>query len=159
MNDESNSRTEAVIPALVIGYGNTLRGDDGVGPRVAGLIEAKRLEGVQTITCHQLTPELAEPVSRARLVIFVDAALDLPVDQVRATRAQPGGDPQVMIHITNPGGLLQLAEAVFNGHPEAWSVAVPVSEMGIGEELSAVAQRGVECAVERILELLQSEIA
>ena len=27
-------------PALVIGYGNTLRGDDAVGPRAAAVVQA-----------------------------------------------------------------------------------------------------------------------
>ena len=34
---------------LVIGYGNTLRRDDGVGPRVAEAVEGLRLAGVRTI--------------------------------------------------------------------------------------------------------------
>ena len=34
---------------LVIGYGNTLRGDDGVGPRVAEAIEKLNLPGVRTL--------------------------------------------------------------------------------------------------------------
>src|ERR1035441_6445297 len=63
---------------LVIGYGNTLRGDDGVGPRVAEAIEKLNLPGVRTLVCQQLSPEYADPVSRARTVVFVDAAVDAP---------------------------------------------------------------------------------
>ena len=46
---------------LVIGYGNELRGDDGVGPRVAREL-SPRLGvsfGVSAIDVHQLMPELA----------------------------------------------------------------------------------------------------
>ena len=63
---------------LVIGYGNTLRGDDGVGPKVAEAVEALQLPGVRTLVCQQLSPEHAEPISRARVVVFVDAAVDAP---------------------------------------------------------------------------------
>jgi hypothetical protein len=46
---------------LVIGYGNSLRRDDGVGPRVAEAVEALQLPGVRTLTCQLLTPEFADP--------------------------------------------------------------------------------------------------
>ena len=141
---------------LVIGYGSTLRGDDGVGPAVAELIEARQVEGVQVIACHQLTPELADPISRARLVIFVDASMDLPDDAVRVSQVLPKASHQVMVHTASPGGLLHLARSVFNAFPTAWVVEIPVAEMGIGEQLSSVAQRGVDQAVARVLELLSS---
>ena len=43
-----------------------LRGDDGVGPRVAEAVGHLRLPGVRTLICPLLSPELAEPISRAR---------------------------------------------------------------------------------------------
>ncbi|MGB7620863.1 MAG: hydrogenase maturation protease, partial [Terriglobia bacterium] len=57
---------------LVIGYGNTLRGDDGAGPRVAEMI-ARRFPQVDSLVLHELQPELAEAVSGYEEVIFVDA--------------------------------------------------------------------------------------
>ena len=60
---------------LVIGYGNTLRTDDGVGRLAAErLADDPRLDGVRVIGRHQLTPELALDVSQAALVVFVDAS-------------------------------------------------------------------------------------
>jgi hydrogenase maturation protease len=59
---------------LVIGYGNTLRRDDGVGVRVAELLAVDpRMEGADILAVHQLTPELAIDVGEATLVVFVDA--------------------------------------------------------------------------------------
>ena len=58
MNLESPAAIEAEL--LVIGYGNSLRRDDGVGPRVAEAIEALNLPGVQTLVCQLLSPEHAE---------------------------------------------------------------------------------------------------
>ena len=55
---------------LVIGYGNSLRGDDGAGPYAARLLQNMNDEGGwDIVACHQLTPELAETISRASLVI------------------------------------------------------------------------------------------
>ena len=58
---------------LVIGYGNTLRSDDGAGQRVAEKIGQWELPGVGALAVHQLTPELAENIAQADAVIFVDA--------------------------------------------------------------------------------------
>lgn len=58
---------------LIIGYGNTLRSDDGAGQRVAELVAEWQLPNVRSLPLHQLTPELAENISQAKLVIFVDA--------------------------------------------------------------------------------------
>ena len=53
-------------PALVIGYGNTLRGDDAVGPRAAAAVHGGGLPGVDALAVAQLTPVLAEPLAAAR---------------------------------------------------------------------------------------------
>ena len=59
---------------LIIGYGNPLRSDDGFGWHASRLI-ARELAGhdVEVITCHQLTPELAEPLSQCSQAVFIDA--------------------------------------------------------------------------------------
>ena len=48
---------KATVPAgvLVIGYGNTLRQDDGVGPKTAEAIAALNLPGVTATTCDLLS--------------------------------------------------------------------------------------------------------
>ena len=61
---------------LVIGFGNTLRCDDGVGPKAVLAVEELGLPGVRTLTCPQLTPELADPLSKVDSAVFVDAAVD-----------------------------------------------------------------------------------
>ena len=66
--------TQPVIELLVIGYGNTLRRDDGVGPKVVEALATENLPGVQPLVCPQLTPEIA--ASRDAPRGFVDAAVD-----------------------------------------------------------------------------------
>jgi hydrogenase maturation protease len=134
---------------LVIGYGNTLRRDDGVGPKVADAVEALALTGVRVLACPLLTPELAEPISRARMVIFVDAAVDTPLE-VQRRKLEPAPSSQVMAHAANPATLLALARDVFGHAPEAWLLTVPVAELGIGEALSPLGQRGFELAIEEV---------
>jgi hydrogenase maturation protease len=134
---------------LVVGYGNTLRRDDGVGPKVADSIEALGLPGVRTLSCPLLTPEIAEPISQASKVVFVDAAVDSPLE-VHRRRLEPAASSQVMAHAANPATLLAIARDVFGHAPEAWLLTIPVASLGIGEDLSALAQRGFDLAIEEI---------
>ena len=60
---------------LIVGYGNPLRSDDGIGWHAARLLATDpRLDGARVLARHQLAPELAADVSRASLVVLVDAA-------------------------------------------------------------------------------------
>src|SRR5664279_923389 len=102
---------------LVIGYGNTLRSDDGVGPRVADAVAALALPGVHALNCPLLTPELADPISQARVAVFVDAAVDAS-REVQLRKLEPAGSSQIMAHAASPATLLALARDVFGHSPE-----------------------------------------
>lgn len=134
---------------LVIGYGNTLRRDDGVGPKVAEAVAALAMPGVRALACTLLTPELAEPVSRANVVIFVDAAVDAP-REVQMRALAPAASSQIMAHAASPATLLALARDVFGHAPQAWWLTIPAEELGIGEDFSPLTQRGFEQALKEI---------
>lgn len=137
---------------LVIGYGNTLRSDDGVGPKVAEAVAALRLKGVETLACDLLTPELADPVSKADAVVFVDAAVDAP-REVQLRPLAPADSSQIMAHAANPRTVLALARDVFGHAPKAWWLTIPAKNLGIGEELSDLARQGFETAVAELKRL------
>ena len=145
MNCEPQVETEF----LVIGYGNTLRGDDGVGPRVAEAVGHLRLPGVRTLICPLLTPELADPISRAEKVIFVDAAVDAP-KAVQWRKLEPNESSQLMAHAADPRTMLALARDVFGRVPEAWWLTIPAEDLGFHEDFSPAAQRGFAEAMEKI---------
>jgi hydrogenase maturation protease len=134
---------------LVIGYGNTLRGDDGVGPRVADAVEALHLPGVDTLACQQLSPEHALPISLAQTVIFVDAAVDAP-KEVQLRRLEPKDTSQLMAHAADPRTMLALSRDVFGHVPQAWWLTIPAVKLDFSEDLTPEAQRGFEEAVEKI---------
>ena len=137
---------------LLIGYGNELRSDDGVGPKVAAAVEQMNLPGVQVIACHQLAPELAEIVSQARRVVFVDAAVDEP-REVRFRPLQPAESSQLMAHAADPKTLLAMARDVYGRYPEAWWLTIPAVNLEFGEQLSPRTRQGFEIALARIQEL------
>lgn len=137
---------------LVIGYGNTLRGDDGVGPRVADAVEALRLPGVHTLSCQQLSPEHAVPISLAETVIFVDAAVDAR-KEVQFRPLEPQDTSQLMAHAADPRTMLALSRDVFGHVPHAWWLTIPAEKMEFSEALTPEAQRGCAEAVKRIKSL------
>jgi len=137
---------------LVIGYGNALRRDDGAGLRVAEAIEALQLPGVRVLSCQLLAPEYADPVARARRVVFVDAAVDR-VDGVYFRKLEPGATSQLLAHAADPRTLLALARDIFGRAPEAWWLTIPAIHLGFGTDYSPEAEAGVHTAVAEIQRL------
>jgi hydrogenase maturation protease len=142
---------------LVIGYGNTLRADDGAGPRVAARASAWGWPGLTAMAVHQLTPELAEPLARAELAIFVDARLADGDEEVAYVPLEPSGSGSIHGHTSDPRSLLGLAEAVYGRHPRAWLVTLPAVDVALGARLSCAAERGVETALVGIAVLIERE--
>jgi hydrogenase maturation protease len=140
---------------LLIGYGNELRGDDAAGPIIAEKIEAMRLPGIRVIVCHQLTPELAEDIAGARVVIFVDASVEIDGDTARAMRIEPNPAAQLQGHLGDPRALLYLAQSLYGQAPMAWCVHVPAMEFELGAKPSRMAAHGIETAIELILSLIE----
>jgi len=139
---------------LVIGYGNTLRGDDGVGPRVADAVAAWRQPGVRALAVHQLTPELAETVAQAKQVVFVDAFHDQDGEEVKLRRLEPTHSAVTLGHVSDSCDLLGLARALYGRSPPAWCILVPGSEFQLREGLSALAARGLQAALQTISTLI-----
>lgn len=143
------------ISLLVIGYGNTLRSDDGVGPKVVEAVEALDLPGVSTLSCGLLTPELADPISKAGRVIFVDAAVDAPAG-VELRPISAAETAQILAHASDPRALLALARDVFGRAPKAWWLTIPAENLGIGEALSEKARRGFAAALVEIRKIAKA---
>jgi hydrogenase maturation protease len=130
---------------LVIGYGNSLRGDDGAGPFVA------RQLGAGALACHQLTPELAEPISRAQQVIFVDAHAGVPAGQIAIQRVQPRAS--AALHRFDPETLLFWSQQLYGRAPEALLIGIGAESFDLGESLSPAGKRAARKAVRTIRKL------
>ncbi|MCC6177585.1 MAG: hydrogenase maturation protease [Chloroflexi bacterium] len=159
---------------LAIGYGNPLRGDDGLGWHVARALDAmvgsEAVGGSEeavgsglatVLACHQLTPELAESIARARLVVFVDARAGGMPGRVEARpvddEAAPAGGWAFSHHVT-PALLLAAAAYLFGSRPAAYLVTVDGASFECGSELSAPVAAAVPLVVERVRELLGQRV-
>lgn len=143
---------------LIVGYGNKLRSDDSLGPRVVEDIATANYPGVRVRSVSQLVPELAAEVVEARIVIFVDALAD---PSRAAVELAPVGAEEITdwcTHSTDPRTLLALTRAVYRRAPEAWWLMVPGRNFDVGEGLSSVAEENLRQAIARLKKLIHAKM-
>jgi hydrogenase maturation protease len=125
---------------LILACGNTLRTDDGVGLWLAAWAEQRfsNQPGVRVIADHQWTPELAEDVSRAQSVLFIDCSLDSEPGSLHLTPAEPAsGSPEHNTHHLGAAELLALGRELYNSLPrEALQLTIGAASIEFGEAFS-----------------------
>ncbi|HVP61697.1 MAG TPA: hydrogenase maturation protease [Myxococcaceae bacterium] len=132
------------MSTLVVGIGNTLRGDDGVGPFVIDLLREARGGCLELRTAFGVVPELAQELPGHDAVVFVDA--DLRAREV--TLSPLATEERDRLHRFALARVVKIARALgFVGR--AWICSVPVISMEPGEKLSreAVLAAGRAAAV------------
>ena len=135
---------------LIVGYGNPLRSDDGIGWHAARLLATDpRLDGARVLAHHQLTPELAADVSRASLVVLVDAAAEGDPGSVAVRRiGSPPPTPITWSHHLTPETLAGLADALYGAVPPIVLVSVAAESFADGDSLSSALQQALPEVVE-----------
>jgi hydrogenase maturation protease len=145
---------------LVVGYGNALRGDDGVGWHAADRLAGDpRLAGAEVLARHQLTPELAEDVARASLVVLVDAHAGGGVPgevSVRRLRPRREGAPGWSHHL-DPEALAGLAGALYGAVPPMVLVSVGAASFADGDRLSPALRRALPGVVEAVARVVEEQ--
>jgi hydrogenase maturation protease len=140
---------------LIIGYGNTIRGDDGVGYQIAEAVAQWNLNHVRSLAVHQLTPDLAEAIAQAKTVIFVDAVATL--SEVKIEQLRPNYAASFTGHYADPRSMLALTRALYKVLPTAYRILIPAVNFSFGETLSPVTQKNVELALAKIKKLIYQQ--
>jgi hydrogenase maturation protease len=120
---------------LVIGIGNPLRGDDGVGALLAE--QVARQAAVRCV--QQLTPELAAALAHLDAVLFIDAWLAPAAAVPQLITLSPAAST-TSSHRLEPAALLALSQALYGHAPRAQQLLVPASGFEHGTALSAALQ-------------------
>jgi len=143
--------------ALILACGNSLRGDDAAALHVARELRSGLCQPETKIhSSTQWTPELAEFISQADVVIFVDASAVLPpgVVQTRAVSAIPDA-PGSLSHRSSPAGLLALAKRLYGAIPaRAFLITIGAKSFELSEELSEPVRLAIPEVIERIKGIL-----
>ncbi|HEY3262974.1 MAG TPA: hypothetical protein VGJ95_22340 [Pseudonocardiaceae bacterium] len=116
------------------------------------------MAGAQLVTRHQLTPELAAYLARARLVVLIDAAAEGRGEPgtVSVHRVEPGGQPPGWSHHLDPGILVGLAAALYGATSPAFQVTVSGAFFGYADRLSPAVRRALPEIVDIVGSLLTS---
>ena len=151
------SKENLISDCWVIGYGNSHRGDDGIGPYVANRVEQalKHRKGVQTRALYQLDPALIEELQDAATLIFVDASMEIIDNGWKWTRIEP--DFRGFYHVTHlfgPCFLLGLIHSLYQRYPDTWLVTVQGDKFDFKESLTPGAGNRACQAVSEILNFL-----
>lgn len=123
---------------LIIGFGNVLRGDDGIGWLGANVLGSEYAadEAVEIVACQQLLPEHAEILSRADVAIFLDSQFCAEYDLRCAPLISVSPQPNSITHHLNPENLMGLARALYGRCPRSFLVSVGGASFDCGAECS-----------------------
>jgi len=122
---------------LIIGFGNPLRSDDAVGWHLARRLSAELTNrDVEVIAAHQLLPEMAEDVSRAERVLFIDAATEGKPGTVRCERVSPAVAGRADTHQLSPAVILRMEQELYGRCPSAFLLTVTGECFETGDKMS-----------------------
>ena len=140
----------ASIHPLIIGIGNPLRSDDGLGWTVAEQLYRECGMDCAIHPVYQLTPELAQEMAAVNLVVMIDASREGEPGELRIRpvslsaygrdSSRPGA---VGTHYTTPEELVALTSAVYGQCPPVVVVTMTGADFSIGEQFSSIVARRI----------------
>lgn len=144
---------------VVIGIGNTIMKDDGVGVHAVKLLEGRVPSGVEVVEGSVYSPDLLSCIEGRKKAVFVDGIEAgeepgavfrfLESEVKRSTR-----DVSVSIHDYGLYDLITAAKLLDSCPDEVVLIAVQVKEIAPGEELS----EELEAVLPGVCELILGEL-
>ncbi len=158
--------------SLIIGYGNVYCHDDGVALYIinrlrkqSGIRELQPDEdgldelghSLDSALFHQLVPEIIPILTQYQKVVFVDAHRGTIPDDVRVVEGKEERGFHAVTHHMSPGMLLAMARQTHHFSPEAYLISVKGEDFDFGLGLSDTCRIRADAAVQKILELVNSQ--
>jgi hydrogenase maturation protease len=143
----------------IIGYGNTDRQDDGIGPYVVERLDQaiKEREGIRTLALHQLGPEWVEDVRDAHTLILVDACQDWIEYGWQWVKIEPElRDISYLTHHLKPSFFVGLLHSLYQHCPESWLISIQGQDFGFGKGLSIEAQKRADKIISQIVQFVHN---
>lgn len=155
----------SVREAVIVGFGNTLRGDDGLGPYIVERLQdmpVPRGMAVRTIVLPQLDVAMIPEVCEADLVILVDARADGSEDLVSVSRVEaPAGlsNKPHTSHAIGASDLLHILREWYGTVPVCYAVMPKGYDFSINESVSQEARAAAIEARGQIESILTAFVA
>lgn len=129
---------------IVFCWGNTSRGDDGIGPLLAQRLRALSVDGLVVIEDHQLNIEHVMDFDGSTPLLFIDASLAVERG-FRIERIGPSEENNFSTHAISPQALLNVYRKTKElCPPPAFLLHVAARDFGLGTGLSTVAETAVD---------------
>jgi hydrogenase maturation protease len=152
------------LRTLIFGYGNLDRQDDGVAwhvlKKLKSLLQETSPDEIDEffdsfsdpsiVFQLQLTPELAEEISRFDRVCFVDAHTGAVPNDVNIEPVKASFQHSPLTHHLTANSLLSIIQTIYKKEPEAIMVSVRGYEFGFSQLLSEKTALLAENAAEMI---------
>jgi len=141
---------------LVVGFGNPYRGDDGFGLHAAEQFEEMNHDPeVRVVATQELHPELAEVISQADLVLFLDAGTEGVPGTIQVGELFPSERTTGLFsHELTPVSLLAAAKIVYGHCPAGMLITVTGENFGISSHLSPEVAAALPRVYIRIQEII-----
>lgn len=147
----------AKLQPLIIGIGNPLRSDDGLGWAVAEQLSQDGDLGSDIHMVHQLTPELAQWMATADLVVMIDASHAGEPGELRVRPVSPCAQPgAVGTHHTTPEELAALTAGLYDHCPPVVIVTMTGTSFDLGEQLSPLITEKLPLVSEAVRRITQT---
>ena len=147
-NDEQTAQ-------MIIACGNPLHGDAGLAWHAARRLEKEPLEGpVRIETHHQLLADMALPLSRCRIAVFLSATRGGEAGAVLSRSLTPHTHTVPAGSAWDPESLLAYTQALYGHCPRAYEVSISGCAFGFGDRLSYPVSRALPQLVDRVRLLL-----
>lgn len=139
----------------IIGVGNPIRSDDGLGPYICSLVDDRKFPGVCTLQLHQLHTDIIEDLFSYDHIVVVDASVE-GEDVAFSTPARDKALAGASSHHMNVVMLDALAQTVYGKQLSFRVCAVRGENFEMGDQLTAAAKRNAAAAVKVITEWVGS---
>lgn len=152
--------TAVVAPVFLIGIGNPLRRDDGIGGVVAMRLAVElEARGVRVVwrCVHQIVPELAEEAAELgpRALVLADAAPGVAAPEL--VPIEPGSPGPGFGHSLDAGAFVMWVRTLYSVSAPAWQLRLPAADFAHGEGFSQHAQAVLE-AIPNLAHHLMAEL-
>ena len=114
---------------------------------------------MEVLPCYQLMPELAEPISKAATVLFIDCAKDQVPGEFRCEELHWQTGSVSFTHDLSPKALLDLASQLFGSCPRAFLLTICGECLATGEALSPCVRRQIPKLKQRVRALIAESLA
>ena len=134
----------ARIRPLIIGIGNPLRSDDGLGWAVAEQLSQDWDTDYDIHAVYQLTPELAQWMAAVNLVVMIDASHEGEPGELRIRPLSLSAQPSAVgTHYTTPEELAALTAVVYGQCPPVVVITMTGANFSLGEHFSSIVARRI----------------